>query len=254
VPREDAIKVEGLVVEALPNTLYRVQLANGHQVMAHTSCKMRLNFVRIAAGDGRFDERIPNAIHYQTPKLGDFQFNIAYSPHEQQTAGEGVNDRVVSMSLTYIAGDLDIAAAIEKHGEDRSRGERSGVRLAAGYRVAPELRLVGFFQSLNHEESDEWSSDVIGAGVEYWLTDFTILRGQYLMRNSVGDAADSNLFTVGIEQRLDQAVRVYANYAVMTNDDNADLNPYTQARSTGEVPRVPGETTSGLSVGLMFNF
>ena len=51
MPREDAIKVEGRIVEVLPNTLYRVELANGHRVMAHVSGKMRLNFIRIGIGD-----------------------------------------------------------------------------------------------------------------------------------------------------------------------------------------------------------
>ena len=51
MPREDAIEVEGRVVEVLPNTIYRVELANGHRVMAHVSGKMRLNFIRIAVGD-----------------------------------------------------------------------------------------------------------------------------------------------------------------------------------------------------------
>ena len=49
--REDAIKVKGTVVEVLPNTLFRVALANGHRVLAHTSGKMRLNFIRIGVGD-----------------------------------------------------------------------------------------------------------------------------------------------------------------------------------------------------------
>lgn len=51
MPREDSIKIEGRVVEVLPNTLYRVELANGHRVMAHVTGKMRLNFVRIGVGD-----------------------------------------------------------------------------------------------------------------------------------------------------------------------------------------------------------
>ena len=49
--REDAIQVEGTVVEALPNNLFRVALANGHRVMAHVSGKMRLHFVKIGPGD-----------------------------------------------------------------------------------------------------------------------------------------------------------------------------------------------------------
>ena len=49
--REGAIKVEGIVVEALPNNLYRVSLANGHQVMGHVSRKMRSDLVQFAPGD-----------------------------------------------------------------------------------------------------------------------------------------------------------------------------------------------------------
>ena len=49
--REDAIRVEGTVVEVLPNYLFRVELLNGHRFIAHTSGKMRLNFVRLLLGD-----------------------------------------------------------------------------------------------------------------------------------------------------------------------------------------------------------
>lgn len=51
VASEEPIKVEGLVVELLPNTMFRVQLPNGHKVLAHISGKMRLHFIRILPGD-----------------------------------------------------------------------------------------------------------------------------------------------------------------------------------------------------------
>jgi translation initiation factor IF-1 len=51
VPREDAITVEATVLEALPNTLFRVQLANGHRVMAHLAGRLRMSFVRLQPGD-----------------------------------------------------------------------------------------------------------------------------------------------------------------------------------------------------------
>jgi translation initiation factor IF-1 len=51
VPREDTIKIEGRVVEVLPNTLFRVELPNGHRVMAHVAGKVRMNFVKIGIGD-----------------------------------------------------------------------------------------------------------------------------------------------------------------------------------------------------------
>lgn len=50
-PREDAIELEGEVVEALPNTMFRVRLDNGHEILAHISGKMRMNYIRILPGD-----------------------------------------------------------------------------------------------------------------------------------------------------------------------------------------------------------
>ena len=49
--RDDAIRVEGTVVEVLPNTMFRVELPNKHRVLAHISGKMRLNFIRLLPGD-----------------------------------------------------------------------------------------------------------------------------------------------------------------------------------------------------------
>jgi translation initiation factor IF-1 len=49
--KEDAIEVEGTVVETLPNAMFRVELANGHRILAHISGKMRMHFIRILPGD-----------------------------------------------------------------------------------------------------------------------------------------------------------------------------------------------------------
>ena len=49
--KQDVIEVEGIVVEPLPNAMFRVQLDNGHQVLAHISGKMRMNFIKILPGD-----------------------------------------------------------------------------------------------------------------------------------------------------------------------------------------------------------
>jgi translation initiation factor IF-1 len=51
MPKEDAIEVEGSVVETLPNAMFRVELDNGHRVLAHISGKMRLHFIKILPGD-----------------------------------------------------------------------------------------------------------------------------------------------------------------------------------------------------------
>jgi translation initiation factor IF-1 len=49
--KEEAISVEGMVIEALPNASFRVELENKHVVLAHVSGKMRMNFIRILPGD-----------------------------------------------------------------------------------------------------------------------------------------------------------------------------------------------------------
>lgn len=49
--REDAIKVEGTIAEVLPNSIFRVELANGHRILAHISGKLRLHFVKLVPGD-----------------------------------------------------------------------------------------------------------------------------------------------------------------------------------------------------------
>jgi translation initiation factor IF-1 len=51
MPKEDAIEVTGTVVETLPNAMFRVELENGHRVLAHISGKMRLHFIKILPGD-----------------------------------------------------------------------------------------------------------------------------------------------------------------------------------------------------------
>ena len=51
MPKEDAIEVEGVVIEPLPNAMFRVEIENGHKVLAHISGKMRMNYIRILSGD-----------------------------------------------------------------------------------------------------------------------------------------------------------------------------------------------------------
>ena len=51
MPKEDALEVDGTVQEALPNAMFRVELENGHAVLAHISGKMRKFYIRILPGD-----------------------------------------------------------------------------------------------------------------------------------------------------------------------------------------------------------
>ena len=51
MPKEDAIEVMGTVLETLPNAMFRVELENGHKVLAHISGKMRMHYIKILVGD-----------------------------------------------------------------------------------------------------------------------------------------------------------------------------------------------------------
>ena len=59
MPKDDLIKVDGIVKELLPNTMFKVELPNKHCVLAHISGKMRLNFIRILPGDTVTSEMSP---------------------------------------------------------------------------------------------------------------------------------------------------------------------------------------------------
>ncbi len=51
MPKEEAIKVQGKVMETLPNAMFKVELENKHQILAHISGKMRMHFIKILPGD-----------------------------------------------------------------------------------------------------------------------------------------------------------------------------------------------------------
>lgn len=57
--KEEKIEVEGTVIEPLPNAFFRVELENGHQVLAHVSGKMRMHYIRILPGDKVIVELTP---------------------------------------------------------------------------------------------------------------------------------------------------------------------------------------------------
>ena len=57
--KQDMLELEGVVVEALPNAIFQVELENGHKILAHISGKLRMNYIRILPGDKMTDEVSP---------------------------------------------------------------------------------------------------------------------------------------------------------------------------------------------------
>ena len=65
--KEDCIEMQGTILETLPNTMFRVELENGHVVTAHISGKMRKNYIRILTGDKVTVESLEKNLYNQRP-------------------------------------------------------------------------------------------------------------------------------------------------------------------------------------------
>ena len=208
------------------------------------------------AGNLRFDERNANTIEYKSPKFGG-GFNVigALSLHEDNSVDNEANkDKAYDLALTYKEGPVDFAAAYEHYEEDAGRGERDGFRVAAAYKITPELNFGGLYQYLTHD-NDVANPDaqVFGVAADYKFAPKTYLRGQVFHRDVDADDANATLLAVGLEHRLDKAVRVYANLATVLNDENSNVTPWAQAR-TNNVGGTRGEDATGLSLGMRYDF
>ena len=215
----------------------------------------------------RFDERNPNTIEYQSPKFGGgFTAKAALSLHngtmitDDRQEDTNEKSKAYDLGLNYTAGNSDVAAAYEHYEEDVSRGERDGLRLAASYKVTPALNLAGLYQFTTHDQDVGVNADahVLGVAADYKFAPKTYVRGQVFHREVDSDDANSTLLALGLEHRFDSQLRMYGNLAAVMNDDNANLTPWSQARSnkpsSSQGVNAAGETPLGLSVGMRYDF
>ena len=219
-------------------------------------------------GNGRFDERYDNTLQYTTPTFNGFNAKLAYSAHEGQSVrvdadGKALKSDSVSMSLNYLGGPLEASLAYEQAEEDTSRGERDGIRAAAAYKLTDSFKMVGFFQTVEYDDADVtpeqrdlWTSKTYGLGGEYKLASNTALKAMWMTRDADADNADADMWVLGVEHKLDKAVRVYANYAMIDNDDAVRLNPWSQGRSANPASTADafGAEASALSLGFRYDF
>ena len=217
------------------------------------------NLTRV--GDARFDERYDNTLQYSTPDLNVFRIKLAYSTYEGQNAVEDKDSSDAgSVALSYVRGPFEGALAYEKVGKDSSKGKRDGLRLAAAYKLTDNFKMVGFYQNVDYKGGSnaalrkQLSSDTYGLGGEYKLSSNTALKAMWMTRDADDSDYGADMWVVGVEHKLDKAVRVYANYAVTDNNKAAKLTPWRQARSAKPGATVAGKEASGLSVGLRYDF
>lgn len=209
------------------------------------------NLARV--GNGKFDERYDNTLQYTTPTFSGFKAKLGYSVHEGAAAAEDHKTSSVSLSLNYAGGPIEAALAYEQVDEGAASGERDAIRLAGAYKLTSDLKLVGFYQTADVDNDEASTADVYGLGGEFKIAANTAVKAMWMTRSADADDSDSDMLAVGVEHKLDKAVRVYANYAMLTNDKNTKLTPWKEGRSAA-----PGgaldETASGFSVGLRYDF
>ena len=235
------------------------------------------NLARVTSG--RLDERYDNTIQYTTPDFSGFNVKVAYSMYQGQSlnitdTGNNEDSDAFSTSLNYIGGPLEASLAYEKVEEDTLRGEADSIRAAVAYKIVDNFKLVGFYQTTDFEgvstttsaQRDQGTFDVYGLGGEFAVAKNTALKATWMTHNNDAKDRDATMWVVGVEHKLDKAVRVYANYAVVDNDDLVAYTPWSQSRTanpTGqsietvngvEVNRALGEKASGFTVGLRYDF
>ncbi|MDH0958446.1 porin [Pseudomonas chengduensis] len=241
------------------------------------------NLARVTAG--RLDERYDNTIQYTTPDFNGFNVKVAYSMYKGQslnitdTSANNEDSDAFSTSLNYIGGPLEASLAYEKVEEDTlrsttvgtNRGEADSYRAAAAYKITDSFKLVGFYQTTDFSgisgttsaQRDAGTFDVYGLGGELAIAKNTALKATYMTHDSDAKKSDADMWVVGVEHKLDKAVRVYANYAVVDNDDNVAYSPWMQQARTASpsnqsivngVNEAAGEKAAGFTVGLRYDF
>ncbi|WP_374854486.1 porin [Acinetobacter indicus] len=224
------------------------------------------------AGELRFDERNANSIEYKSPKFGGgFNVLAALSLHETNSPSTEIisdkatkkdrDDKAYDLALTYKEGNVDFATAYEHYEEDANKAERDGFRIAAAYKFTPELNVGALYQFLTHDlegsakdvDGKYADAQVFGIAADYKVAPKTYLRGQVFHRDVDADEANATLLALGVEHRLDKAVRVYANLATVLNDEKSSLTPWSQGRSNN-IGGATGEDATGLSLGFRYDF
>lgn len=224
------------------------------------------NLTRV--GDAKFDERLNNMLEYQTPVMGGFQAKLAYSFHSgtsaTTTSGVEKKEDATSLSLGYKASNLDATLAYETYGSDTTTtGKRDATRAALSYKLTPELRLAGFWQAANSKTTTttggvttvtDDGADVTGLGLEYMVTPKVALKAHHMNRKANAANSDASMYTLGAEYRYNKELRFYASYAGLDNGSKVKLTPWKEGRTAAPSAGTNGMTTTGLSVGMRYDF
>lgn len=207
------------------------------------------NVARTSA-HGRFDERFRNSLHYRSPSVNGLVWDLQYSPERSgRTTTEGSDTDGISTSVGFRHGGLNLALAYEKQFDGNE--DPDGFRVAASYRVIPDLNVGVLFQTTESTSGDK--GNVYGIGGQYRISPEMFVNAHFFTLDSDLDDSDASLFAIGLEYRVDSALRFYGNIATVSNDDNSALTPWGAGRSSGP-GGAAGETANGISFGMRYDF
>lgn len=203
---------------------------------------------------GRFDERFRNSLHYRSPSFGGVVWDLQYSPERSRSfTAEGGDNGGLSTSIGFRQDGLTLALAYEKQffdGEDDK--DPDAWRVAASYKVLPSLTVGALYQST--ESRDGVDGNAYGIGGQYRLSPKMYLNAHYFHLDSDLADRDANLAALGLEYRVDSALRFYGNIAAVSNDDASAVTPWNQGRTGGPSVGAAGKTATGISFGVRYDF
>ncbi len=204
------------------------------------------NLTRLKEFGADFDTRLRNSIHYRTPSMNGLTGDVQYSTNNDTDTSLDADDKdALSLGVNYRSDDMYLGLAHEQRESD----DFSAVRLGAYYDFG-DFRVTGLGQWADLKASGD--VDTYGMGLRYKMGK-TALKGQYYWVDTDGTETDANMLALGVDYKLDKSTTVYAAYARTDNDDNADFSMAGGGHGDAIDPTI-GETISGFSLGIKYNF
>lgn len=197
-----------------------------------------------------FDERYKNGVHYRSPKMNNFTFDLHYTPHNNTGATVDNVQESYSMSVAYEVKGFYAALAYETF-EGQNDFDPSAVRAGVYYDITDAFRLAGMYQ--NASDVPGGDRNVYGLGASYNLGDYT-LRGQYYVAgDNDTDNSGANMFVIGADRKFGKDLLMYVAYGITSNDDEAAFRVSAGGRDT-QLSTIRGEDATGLSFGIQYSF
>ncbi|RUO28108.1 porin [Aliidiomarina sedimenti] len=223
-----------------------------------TTLRSRVDMFNSRIGDARniasgnnmaFDVRFRNGIHYTSPTLQGFTFDLQYTPHDDTGPTVSNDQEGLSARVTYTTDALYLGLAYQEYEEFALTPQ--AWRLGMEYSFSSSWIMTGYYQRA--EQLEGGPRDVYGVGLAYRFGDYA-LRSQWYTSSANNDPnTGASMWVVGLDKRFTRRFSGYLVYGLTDNEPAADFSVSAGGRDTGLTPLL-GETATALSLGMIFNF